>query len=119
MGTPMAVNYANIFLDKFENEMLNAYEEKHKLRPSIWIRYIDDIFLIWKGTKEELVNFITEINTVHESIKFDVNYSTSNVNFLDTTVTINPDHQIGNHCPGIHRRDFFDPQFSDDALIDQ
>ena len=28
MGTPMAVNYANIFLDNFENRMLDEYEKR-------------------------------------------------------------------------------------------
>ena len=40
MGTPMAVNYANIFLDQFENDMLDEYERKTNLRPFLWIRYI-------------------------------------------------------------------------------
>ena len=45
MGTPMAVNYANLFLDKFENEMLDEYEKKKKMRPLVWWRYIDDVLL--------------------------------------------------------------------------
>ena len=45
MGTPMAVYYANIFLDKFETEMLNEYEAKTNRRPLVWMRYIDDMFL--------------------------------------------------------------------------
>ena len=91
MGTKCAPNYANLFMAHFEEMFIYP---RIRGKALLYLRYIDDIFLIWKGTKEELVNFITEINTVHESIKFDVNYSTSNVNFLDTTVTINPDHSI-------------------------
>ena len=43
MGTPMAVNYANIFLDRFENDMLAEYERRTNLRPFLWMRYIDDV----------------------------------------------------------------------------
>ena len=43
MGTPMAVNYANIFLDRFENDMLAEYERRTNLRLFLWMRYIDDI----------------------------------------------------------------------------
>ena len=28
MGTPMAPNYANLFMDKFENEMIESYLQK-------------------------------------------------------------------------------------------
>ena len=42
MGTPMAVNYPNIFLDRFENDMLAEYERRTNLRPFLWMRYIDD-----------------------------------------------------------------------------
>ena len=46
----------------------------------LYLRYIDDI------TLDELNKFIAKINQVRPSIKFDVNYSSSSVNFLDTTV---------------------------------
>ena len=58
MGTPMAVNYANLFLDKLETEMLREYEKKTKLRPLIWMRYIDDIFFIWTNGEDTLTDFI-------------------------------------------------------------
>ena len=46
---------------------------------------MDDIFLIWTGTLKELNKFIAKINQVHPSIKFDFNYSSKSVNFLDKT----------------------------------
>ena len=48
MGTPMAVNCANLFLDKFDNEMLDEYKKATNIRPMMWMRYIGDIFLIWQ-----------------------------------------------------------------------
>ena len=45
MGTPMAPNYANIFMDKFEQGMLDRFYKKTGKRPLVWWRYIDDIFL--------------------------------------------------------------------------
>ena len=38
MGTPMAPNYANLFMDRFENDLLNAYYQKTGIRPLIWLR---------------------------------------------------------------------------------
>ena len=43
MGTELAPNYANLFMDMFENKALDNYP----LKPLIWKRFIDDIFLIW------------------------------------------------------------------------
>ena len=44
------------------------------------------LFMIWIGSEESLLTFFKEINTVHESIKFDCKYSLESINFLDRTV---------------------------------
>ena len=44
MGTPMAVNVANIFMSKFEEEMLDEFQSIHGLRPALLLRFIDDSF---------------------------------------------------------------------------
>ena len=78
MGTKCASTYTNIFLGIFkENYIYHLIKEKCKL----CLRYIDDIFLIWTGTLNELNVFIAKINKVHPSIKFDFNYSSNSVNF--------------------------------------
>ena len=61
-----------------------------KIRNSImlYVRYIDDIFLIWKGTEDDLKKFLSEINEVHHSIKFDYELSKESVNFLDCKVSV-------------------------------
>ena len=48
--------------------------------------FIDDIFLIWKGDKDSLIDFLDCLNNVVPSIKFTHEISTDSVNFLDTTV---------------------------------
>ena len=52
MGTPMAPNYANLFMDNFEQNLLRDYSKKSGLSPSVWFRFIDDIFFIWNGNKD-------------------------------------------------------------------
>ena len=52
----------------------------------MWVRFINDIFLIWKGDKDSLIDFLDYLNNVVPSIKFTHEISTDSVNFLDTTV---------------------------------
>ena len=60
----------------------------------LYLRYIDDIFFLWNGTVQELKHFIKEINDVHQTIKFDIKFSNTEIHFLDTTVSITPDGKI-------------------------
>ena len=51
-----------------------------------YLRFIDDICLIWNGTKTEFDNFLKKINECHPSIKFEYDMSKTEISFLDTTV---------------------------------
>ena len=62
----------------------------------IYHRFIDDIFLIWTVSKEELQTFLHDINEVHNSIKFESTYSKEYVHFLHTTVFFNKDQVLSN-----------------------
>ena len=46
MGIPMAVNYANLFLDKFENEMLDEYEKATNIRNDVGEIYRRDFLYL-------------------------------------------------------------------------
>ena len=82
MGTCMAPNYANLFMGFFETNLLNSFN----LKPTIWIRYIDDIFIIWNHGKSKLLEFISFANSLHQSIKFTHCISNISIDFLDITV---------------------------------
>ena len=68
----------------FEEKMLESFEKK----PMIWWRYIDDIFFIWEHGEESLKVFIEQVNMFHSTIKFTVEYSTEEVNFLDLNIKL-------------------------------
>ncbi|XP_066925555.1 uncharacterized protein [Clytia hemisphaerica] len=85
MGTKCAPSYANIFMGEFEEREIYPRITNNIIK---YLRFIDDIFFIWKGTESDLKEFFTIINTVHPSIKFTTEYSHSEINFLDTTITI-------------------------------
>ena len=50
MGTKMAPQYANTFMTNLEENVLQNTHNK----PLIYLRYIDDIFLLWTHGKEKL-----------------------------------------------------------------
>lgn len=83
MGTKCAPNYANLFMGNFE---ANHIYSRIRNKSILYLRYIDDIFMIWTGTKQQLQAFSKEINNVHQSIKFTVESSVREINFLDTTI---------------------------------
>ena len=82
MGTRMAPNYAIIFLHSVKQKNL----KNSKLKPRIWCRFIDDVFIIWTHRKDKLEDFLDYINRVHETIKFTAEHSTTEVAFLDTFI---------------------------------
>ena len=91
MGTKCAPNYANLFMGDFENKFIYPLIRTYSV---LYLRYIDDIFMLWKGSKEQLDNFINAINEKHPTIKFDFEISQQQVNFLDTTVYIEENNII-------------------------
>ena len=87
MGTPMAPNFANIFMSQLENRIITHAPDK--LRPFLWKRYIDDIIIIWQHGEQTLKKFIEHANSIHDTIKFEGDYSKDRINFLDTTIYFN------------------------------
>ena len=62
----------------------------------MWRRFIDDIFFIWKGSEEELKEFMEHCNNYHPTIKFTFNYdlNTRSVDFLDIHIWIDTNGYI-------------------------
>ena len=66
MGSSMAPTYASLFMGKLERDFL----EQCTLKPSVWLRFLDDIFMIWDHSLAELEEFMTHLNSFHQTIKF-------------------------------------------------
>ena len=63
-------------------------------QPHTWLRYIDDIFMIWTESLENLKIFIDYLNSIHPNIKFTSSHSPTNVPFLDVNVSLTSDGSI-------------------------
>ena len=85
MGTKCAPTYASLYMGWFEHKFILPRIRQYV---SMYVRYIDDIFFVWKGSENELKKFLETINTLHPSIKFDFKYSKESIDFLDTTVKL-------------------------------
>ena len=82
IGTKFAPSYAILFMGDFEEKALDNYH----LKPWIWWRYIDDMFLSWEHGEDTLINFIEYLNGIHPSIQFTFKYSKESIEFLDVLV---------------------------------
>ena len=58
MGTPMTPNYANLFMDNFEQTLPLDFFQQTRLSHLVWFRFIEDVFFIWTGNKDSLDSFI-------------------------------------------------------------
>ena len=82
MGTKMAVAFANIFMAHIETQILS----KSVIKPTVWKRYIDDIFSLCDISKPDIEEFIVKANSHHPTIKFTAEISDMETTFLDTVI---------------------------------
>ena len=78
--------YASLYMGWFEKIHILPKIRDHIL---MYVRFIDDLLLVWKGSEEELLKFLKEINEIHPTIKFDFKCSRESIDFLDTTIKEN------------------------------
>ena len=76
-----ALSYANMFMDYFEKKPIYPFIKGLSLT---YPRFIGDIFSLLTGNKKDLVKFLNELNTKHESIKFEYQISKTSITVVDT-----------------------------------
>ena len=92
MGTKVAPIYATLVLAYLEEKLYNQAEQEFDQDFRIYLednfkRFLDDCFIIFTKTEEELKRFHSLLNTLHPSIKFTIDKSRTRLSFLDTQVT--------------------------------
>jgi len=78
----MTPAYANLFMGNLEPILQKLGHNHIKL----WKRFIDDIFIVWTGSKEELTEFMEKINKIHPTFHFTFEISESEITLLDVTL---------------------------------
>ena len=55
-------------------------------KPKMWLRFIDDILMIWNHGKQALEQFKELANNIHPTIKFSFDSNENEIPFLDTII---------------------------------
>ena len=85
MGTVWAPSYANVFIYHSQRKFIYPFIKTFSL---IYLRFTDDTFFIWTGSKINLESFVNKLNLKHPSIKFEYKISKERISFLDTEIYI-------------------------------
>ncbi|GJQ64824.1 hypothetical protein Trydic_g7001 [Trypoxylus dichotomus] len=80
MGSPLSPVLSNIYMEEFERRVMDSNE----LKPKMWLRYVDDTFVIWPHEEREINGFLQHLNGLEESIRFTMELEVDNrIPFLD------------------------------------
>lgn len=82
MGTKLAPALATIVIADLEEEFLSPQPKQ----PVLWLRYSDDILLLWSHSNEDFTTFMQAINNIAPCIKFTQELSSVQSTFLDLTI---------------------------------
>ena len=85
IGSRLGRNYACMYMGKWEQELLS----RATLTPTMYVRYVDDIFGLWPGTEQQLKEFHEIANNINDNIKVDLRTSDNELEFLDVLVKYN------------------------------
>ena len=55
-------------------------------KPTVWKRYIDNVFSLWDISKPDIEQFIEQAHSHHSTIKFTAEISETETTFLDTVI---------------------------------
>ena len=82
MGAAFSPTIANIYM----STVVRYFLQTQTTKPLTFKRYIDDIFMIWTDTTDELNNFLTNLNSFHTNLHFTHEQSHLTIDFLDLTI---------------------------------
>ena len=95
IGPKMAPPYACLGMGEFEKRVFES-ENAELEKLLIWKRFIDDIWTLFKGSREEAEMFMNFLNSLMPGvIKFTFKFSSVEINFLDiSTKFIKEDDKV-------------------------
>ena len=82
MGKRFSPHFASIYVDEWEEDAIS----KSSKSPLLYLRYMDDILIIWRHSKEEFWNFFEILNQQIDNIKRKATIFDKSVDSLDVTI---------------------------------
>ena len=83
MGSLLSPVTATLYMEALEEKTPHSFP----LQPTMWLRYVDDIFVVWSHGMEVLGDFHNHLNTQDRATEFTTNYeSKEKISFLDALV---------------------------------
>ncbi len=86
MGTRCAPSLANLFMACVEEDFLRRRMDQELTVPTAWLRYLDDLLIIWEGSLSDLRSFAHQLDSFHPNIRFTTHIRQSSVEFLDIMI---------------------------------
>ena len=85
------IRFANIFMAEFEQKCIYPLIKDKSI---LFLHCIDDIFMVWTKSKNQLKDFMSELNQKYPSIKFDFKFDCKQIEFLNTLVYIDQQNKL-------------------------
>ena len=103
MGKRFSPNFASIYIAEWEEAAIS----KSGKSPLLYLRYLDNILIIWPHSKEEFWNFFEILNQQDDNIKLKVTISHKSFDFLDVTIYKGTKFETSGY---LHYKVFLNPQ---------
>ncbi|KAM4016291.1 uncharacterized protein ACNLHF_002679 isoform 2-T3 [Anomaloglossus baeobatrachus] len=99
MGASCAPSYANLFLGWWERSI--EFPSGPTGAVHMWLRFIDDVFMIWEGEIQQLKQFMDGLNNNRLNIGLTFNFSSESIEYLDVKVSKGCDGML---ITDVHRK---------------
>ena len=87
MGTKMAPTYATLVMGFLERKLYDKFQQKYgDDEKEKFEKSLDDCFLLWRKSHNELQEFHALLNSLHTKIQFTMENSENKLPFLDVLV---------------------------------
>ncbi|KAM5171926.1 LOW QUALITY PROTEIN: DNA-directed RNA polymerase III subunit RPC2 [Mantella aurantiaca] len=87
MGASCAPVFACLYLGWWERKVVYPSPE-YIQQVAMWVRYVDDVLVAWRGTAQQLEEFMIRLNKNDFNIFLTYNFSHEKIEFLDLNIQV-------------------------------
>jgi len=88
MGSPLSALLSELYMQNYETQNI-FNNEQYKPFILAYFRYVDDTFILFKGSDSQANNFVHGFSKINKNIQFTLEFQLDNkINVLDLTLTL-------------------------------